>query len=80
LTKNGNSNREPDLKAGALLCPICCVELIEAEADFDVDGAILRKVKILRCPICQEEQLSQQQCKAVEERLAILKRASGINP
>jgi uncharacterized Zn finger protein (UPF0148 family) len=79
LTPNRIS-QEPSLKAGALLCPVCCVELVETEADFDVDGTILRNIKILSCPICQEEQLSEHQRKAVEEILETLKRKSGINP
>ena len=57
------------LKAGALMCPVCCVELIEIEVDFDVDGAILHDVKVLSCPTCQEEQFTPQQLEAIEARL-----------
>ena len=60
---------EETLKAGALLCPMCCVEFIEVEVDFDVDGVVLRNVKVLRCPICQEEQFTPKQQEALEERL-----------
>jgi len=64
---------EDNLKAGALLCPICCVEYIEVEVDFDVDGEILQNVKILRCPVCQEEQFTQQQQEAIEQKLRNIK-------
>ena len=57
------------VKAGALICPTCCVELIEAEADFEVDGEVLCNINVLRCPVCQEEQFSPQQQEAIEKRL-----------
>lgn len=47
---------ESAVKAGALLCPVCCVEYVEVELDFEVDGEILHNVKVLRCPVCQDEQ------------------------
>jgi hypothetical protein len=80
LTKKSSPINEPALKASALLCPVCCVELIEAQADFDVDGEVLHDVKILRCPVCQEEKISQQQCNVVEKKIAALKRTCGMNP
>ena len=64
---------EDNLKAGALLCPICCVECIEVEVDFDVDGVILQNVKVLRCPVCQEEQFTQEQQEAIEQKLRRIK-------
>ncbi|MCW4017435.1 MAG: hypothetical protein NWF00_01925 [Candidatus Bathyarchaeota archaeon] len=64
-----NTNPKQTLKAGAIICPICCVELIEEEVDFEIDGAILHNVKLLRCPICQEEQFTPQQQQAIEEQL-----------
>jgi hypothetical protein len=64
---------EDGLKAGALLCPVCCVEYIEVEVDFDVDGVILQNVKVLRCPVCQEEQFTQQQQEAIEQKLRSVK-------
>ena len=69
MTNNRNSENEPAVKAGALLCPICCIEYIEVEVDFDIGGEILRNVKVLRCPICQEEQFSPQQQEDIENRL-----------
>ena len=65
---------EDNLKAGALLCPVCCVEYIEVEADFDVEGVVLRNIKLLRCPVCQEEQFTQQQQDAFEQELRSHKR------
>jgi hypothetical protein len=60
---------EDNLKAGALLCPICCVEFLEVEVDFDVDGVLLQNVKVLRCPVCQEEQFTQRQQEAIQQKL-----------
>jgi len=64
---------EDSLRAGALLCPVCCVEYVETEADFDIDGKILRNVKLLRCPVCQDEQFTRQQQEALEQKLHDLK-------
>ena len=57
------------LKAGALLCPVCCVEYIEVQIDLDIDGFVLENVEALRCPICQEEQFTRQQQETIEKRL-----------
>ncbi len=64
-----NPDPHQTINAGAIICPICCVELIEAEVDFEVDGVILHNVKVLRCPVCQEEQFTPQQQQAIEEQL-----------
>jgi hypothetical protein len=69
VTNDSKPKGEVTLKAGALMCPVCCVELIEVEVDFDVDGVVLRDVKVLRCPICQEEQFSPEQLEAIGARL-----------
>ncbi len=61
------------LKAGALLCPVCCVEYIEVEVDFDIDGVVLQNVKALRCPVCQDEQFTREQQEAIEKRLRNIK-------
>jgi hypothetical protein len=69
VTCRRDSGNEPVLKAGALLCPVCCVEFIEVEVDFDVGGEVLRNVKVLKCPICQDEQFSPQQQEDIDKRL-----------
>ncbi|MCW4009967.1 MAG: hypothetical protein NWF05_05040 [Candidatus Bathyarchaeota archaeon] len=69
MPQHTNPKHEQTLKAGALLCPVCCVEYVEIEVDFELDGQILRDVKVLRCPICQDEQFTPQQQKAIEEQL-----------
>jgi len=56
-------------KAGALLCPACCVEYVEVEFDFEVDGVILHNVKALRCPACEEEQFTPEQVEAIKKRI-----------
>jgi hypothetical protein len=73
MPHTSETKHEDGLKAGALLCPVCCVQYIEVEVDFDVDGVILQNVKVLRCPVCQEEQFTQQQQEAVEKRLRDIK-------
>ena len=55
-------------KAGALLCPVCCVEYEEVEFDFEVDGVVLHNVKALRCPSCQEERFTPEQTEAITKR------------
>jgi YgiT-type zinc finger domain-containing protein len=65
-----HQNKPEVLKAGAPLCPICCVELLEAEVDFEIDGTILRNVKVLRCPICQEEHFTPEQRAVIEKKMA----------
>jgi hypothetical protein len=60
---------EEAVKAGALLCPVCCVEYLEAEEDFEVEGAVLRGIKVLRCPVCLEEQFSPEQQAILEKQL-----------
>jgi hypothetical protein len=66
---NNDAKRELVLKAGALLCPVCCVEFIEVEVDFEADGAVLQNVKILRCPVCQEELFTPEQQQAIKEKI-----------
>jgi hypothetical protein len=70
--------QEETVKAGALLCPVCCIELIEAEEDFEVEGEVLRGIKVLRCPVCLEEQFSPEQQAAIEKRLG--KKAGSADP
>jgi hypothetical protein len=69
VTNDSKPKGEVTLKAGALMCPVCCVELLKVEVDFDVNGVVLRDVKVLRCPVCQDEQFSPEQLDAVEVRL-----------
>jgi len=57
------------LKAGALMCPTCCVELLEVEVDFEEGGNVLHNVKVLRCPICEEELFTPEQQKEIIERI-----------
>jgi hypothetical protein len=57
------------IKAGALLCPVCCVPYIETEVDFEIDGIILHNIKVLQCPICQDEQFTPDQQQEIEKKL-----------
>ncbi len=57
------------LRAGALICPTCCIEYIEIEFDFEFDGIILDNVKALKCPVCQEEIFTPEQFEAIQKRL-----------
>ena len=57
-------------RANALLCPVCCVEYVEVEFDCEVDGAVLRNVKALRCPACKDERFTPEQCAAIAKRVS----------
>lgn len=59
--------KEP-LKAGALICPTCCVEYVEVEFDFEFDGVVLHNVKALKCPICGEELFTPEQYSVIQKR------------
>jgi hypothetical protein len=69
LKDTTDAKHEQILKAGALMCPVCCVEFLEVDIDFEADGIILRNVKMLRCPICQDEQFTPEQQDAIQEQL-----------
>jgi hypothetical protein len=57
------------VKAGALMCPKCCVEYLEVEVDFEDGGTVLHDVKVLRCPTCEEELFTPEQYNTIKERL-----------
>jgi YgiT-type zinc finger domain-containing protein len=48
---------------------MCCVEFVEVEFDFEVDGVILQNVKALRCPTCEEEVFTPEQYEAIIKRI-----------
>ena len=56
-------------KANALMCPVCCVEYVEVEFDFEVDGVVMRNVKTLQCPVCKDELFSPQQSEEITNRM-----------
>ena len=66
---NHTDHSEKTLKAGTLLCPICCVKYIEIEFDFEIDGIVLQNVKALKCPICQEELFTPEQYETIQKRI-----------
>jgi len=68
LAKNSYSKLE-GTKAGALLCPSCCIEYLEVQFDFEVDGIVLRNVKALRCPLCEEEVFSPEQQEIIMKKI-----------
>ena len=67
LEKN---SRNSDTKANALLCPVCCVEYVEVEFDFEVDGVVLHNVKALKCPSCEQEVFTQEQVEVIRKSTA----------
>jgi len=70
LEKN-STNKPNSVKANALLCPVCCVEYVEIEIDFEVDGVILHNVKALQCPACKEEVFTPEQVEAIRKRISV---------
>jgi YgiT-type zinc finger domain-containing protein len=68
LAKNSPS-KSCGTKAGALLCPACCVEYVEVEFDFEVDDTVLHNVKALRCPECEEEVFTPEQVEDIRKRI-----------
>ncbi len=64
-------NRQGSTKAGALLCPNCCVEYVEVKFDFEINGVVLHDVKALRCPKCEEEVFSPQQQEVIRKRIEL---------
>jgi len=70
MYQKSEHKHEDSLKAGALLCPVCCVQLIEVEENFELDGTVIQNVKLLKCPVCQEEQFTQEQQEAIEKKLS----------
>jgi uncharacterized protein with PIN domain len=69
LEKN-SPNKTAVTKAGAILCPTCCVEFVEVEFDLEVDEIILNNVKALRCPACKEELFTPEQYEMIKKRIA----------
>ena len=69
MANNKNRPQEATVKAGALMCPVCCVEYIEVEVDFEYGNEVLRNVKMLRCPVCQEELFTPEQNHTVTLRM-----------
>ncbi len=70
MAKNLPSKRA-GTKAGALLCPNCCVEYVEVQFDFEVEGVVLHDVRALRCPKCEEEVFSPQQQEVIRKRIEL---------
>jgi hypothetical protein len=68
LAKN-SLNKPKATKAGALLCPSCCIEYIEIVFDMEVEGIILHNVKALKCPECEEELFTPQQHEAIKKKI-----------
>ncbi len=68
LEKN-SPNKSKVTKAGAILCPTCCVEFVEVEFDFEVDDIIMHNVKALRCPSCGEELFTSEQYETIKKRI-----------
>jgi autonomous glycyl radical cofactor GrcA len=72
MTKVASNHRrksEGALKAGALMCPKCCVEYLEVEVDFEDGGTVLHDVEVLRCPTCEEEVFTPEQYDAIRARI-----------
>jgi YgiT-type zinc finger domain-containing protein len=80
MPKETNTKPSSSVKAGALMCPVCCVEYVEVEVDFEYDGTILKNVKMLRCPSCEEELFSPEQQEAITAQITRAANSSKSNP
>jgi uncharacterized protein YbaR (Trm112 family) len=69
MPRDSDNNHEDIVKAGALICPTCCVAYIETQFDFEFDGIILHNVKTLKCPVCKEELFTPEQQETIQERI-----------
>ena len=67
-----SKNKKADMKANTLLCPSCCVEYVEVNFDFEVDGIILQNVKALKCPSCNDEVFTPKQIEKIMKRASFL--------
>jgi len=67
--QENSPNKPQSVKANALLCPTCCVEFVEVEFDFELDGVILHNVKALKCPACEEEVFTPEQCAEIRKMI-----------
>jgi hypothetical protein len=67
--EQGKNFEEHNVKAGALLCPVCCIEFRELEIDFEFDGKIIHNVKMLQCPECKKELFTQEQHEIIAKGL-----------
>ena len=70
MARNSQLNQK-SMNANALLCPTCCIEYVEVEFDFEVDGVILHNVKALRCPVCEEEVFTPEQYEAIRKQISV---------
>ena len=50
-------------------CPKCKTEYAEVEVDFEYGDIILRNVKALKCPQCDEELFTPEQYRVIRERI-----------
>ena len=50
-------------------CPKCKTEYVEVEIDFEYGDIILRNVKALKCPQCEEELFTPEQYRVIRERI-----------
>ena len=51
------------------MCPKCCVEYTEIKVDFEYEDMILKNVKVLHCPGCEEELFTSGQHNIITERI-----------
>src|SRR4030067_1498857 len=50
-------------------CPKCKTEYVEVEVDFEYGDVLLRKVKALKCPQCEEELFTPEQYQVIRKRI-----------
>jgi len=50
-------------------CPKCKTEYAEVVVDFEYADVILRNVKALKCPQCEEDRFTPEQYRVIRERI-----------
>jgi len=61
-------DKQKEVKANALFCPICCIEYMKVEFDFEIEGVVLHNVKALRCPCCDDEVFTEGQMDVIRKQ------------
>jgi len=57
------------IKAGTVLCPLCCIEYKEMIYNCEIDGFKINNVKVLHCPKCKNEVFTPEEKEKIMEKI-----------